>query len=112
MIAAGSQHHFFAAAAAGDWIGVVLNRIEQTISFTKKGFELGVAFEGVSEDRLFPSVGFRTPDEEVRAGDVARGSTVLSALWAPPSLEDIARLQPVPQHAVLRAAGACSVRWK
>ncbi len=77
MIAAGSQHHFFAAAAAGDWIGVVLNRIEQTISFTKKGFELGVAFEGVSEDRLFPSVGFRTPDEEVRAGDVARGSTAV-----------------------------------
>ncbi|KAI3427988.1 hypothetical protein D9Q98_006376 [Chlorella vulgaris] len=51
----------------GDWIGVVLNRIEQTISFTKKGFELGVAFEGVSEDRLFPSVGFRTPDEEIVA---------------------------------------------
>jgi hypothetical protein len=106
VIAAGSQHHFF-AAAAGDWIGVVLNRIEQTISFTKKGFELGVAFEGVSEDRLFPSVGFRTPDEEVRAGDVARGSTVLSAPLAPPSLVHIACVQPVPLQAVLRASGGC-----
>ena len=29
-------------------------------------FDLGVAFESVNEERLYPSVGFRTPDEEVR----------------------------------------------
>ncbi|KAL4429173.1 hypothetical protein ABPG77_010152 [Micractinium sp. CCAP 211/92] len=51
----------------GDWIGVILNRIERTITFTKKGYELGVAFEGVAEERLYPSVGFRTPDEEIMA---------------------------------------------
>jgi hypothetical protein len=49
---------------------VVLNRVERTISFSKKGFDLGVAFEGVPpEERLFPSVGFRTPDEEVRVSE-------------------------------------------
>ncbi|PRW56754.1 Ran-binding 10 [Chlorella sorokiniana] len=51
----------------GDWIGVILNRIERTITFTKKGYDLGVAFESISEERLFPSVGFRTPDEEIEA---------------------------------------------
>ena len=64
---------------AGDWIGVVLNRVERTISFTKKGFDLGVAFEGVPpEERLFPSVGFRTPDEEVseREGSPGCGGDV------------------------------------
>lgn len=53
--------------SAGDWLGVVLNRVEQTVSFTKKGYDLGVAFEGVTEERLYPSIGFRTPDEEVGA---------------------------------------------
>ncbi|EFN58155.1 hypothetical protein CHLNCDRAFT_34313, partial [Chlorella variabilis] len=51
----------------GDWIGVVFNRVERTITFTKKGYDLGVAFEGVTEERLYPSVGFRTPDEEIVA---------------------------------------------
>ena len=51
----------------GDWIGVIYNRVERTIAFTKRGYDLGVAFEGVRDERLYPSVGFRTPDEEVRA---------------------------------------------
>jgi hypothetical protein len=51
----------------GDWVGVLLNRVERTISFTKGGHDLGVAFEGVTEERLYPTVGFRTPDEEVVA---------------------------------------------
>lgn len=50
----------------GDWIGIIFNRIERTISFTKKGYDLDVAFHNVPEDHLFPTVGFRTPDEEVR----------------------------------------------
>jgi Ran-binding protein 9/10 len=49
----------------GDWLGIILNRVERTISFTKKGYDLGVAFEDVSETWLYPAVGFRTPDEEV-----------------------------------------------
>ena len=48
---------------------MVLNRIDGTISFSKKGYDLGVAFSGVGpEERLFPAVGFRTPDEEVCGG--------------------------------------------
>lgn len=50
----------------GDWIGVIYDRIERTITFTKKGFQLGAAFHNVSSDLLFyPTVGFRTPDEEI-----------------------------------------------
>ena len=49
----------------GDWIGIIFNRVERTISFTKKGYDLGVAFQNVPEDMLYPTVGFRTPDEEV-----------------------------------------------
>ena len=52
----------------GDWIGVVLNRVEGTISYLKNGIELGVAFEGIPEsEQLYPTVGFRTPDEEIAA---------------------------------------------
>ena len=51
----------------GDWVGVIYNRIESTISFTKKGFNLGIAFQNVPERLLYPTVGFRTPDEEIVA---------------------------------------------
>lgn len=51
----------------GDWVGVIYNRVERTISYTKKGIDLGIAFENVTEDALFPTVGFRTPDEEIVA---------------------------------------------
>ena len=51
------------SSSEGDWVGVVLNRIDGTISFCKKGYDLGVAFSGVGPDeRLYPAVGFRTPD--------------------------------------------------
>ena len=53
--------------AAGDVIGVLLNRVDHTISFTKNGMDLGVAFCDVREERLYPTVGMRTPDEEVLA---------------------------------------------
>lgn len=49
----------------GDWIGIIFNRIDSTISFTKRGFKLGVAFKNVPEKALYPTVGFRTPDEEI-----------------------------------------------
>ncbi|CAD7702636.1 unnamed protein product, partial [Ostreobium quekettii] len=51
---------------AGDVIGAILNRAEKTISYTKNGIHLGVAFNGVSEERLFPTVGFRTKEEEIK----------------------------------------------
>ena len=53
--------------AAGDVVGVLLNRVDHTISFTKNGMDLGVAFRDVREERLYPTVGMRTPDEEVLA---------------------------------------------
>ena len=52
---------------AGDIVGVLFNLAEKTISFTKNGIDLGVAFERVTEERLHPSIGLRTPGEEVRA---------------------------------------------
>jgi len=67
----------------GDWIGVIFNRVERTISFTKKGYDLGVAFENVAEDALYPSVGFRTPDEEVRCAPFPLGNrpSALQPRW-------------------------------
>ena len=50
----------------GDWIGVIYDRFEQTITFTKKGFQLGPAFSNVPDSNsYYPTVGFRTPDEEI-----------------------------------------------
>ena len=50
----------------GDWIGVIYDRFERTITFTKKGFQLGPAFQNVPENnKFYPTVGFRTPDEEI-----------------------------------------------
>lgn len=51
---------------AGDVIGALLNRAEQTISYYKNGIELGTAFQHVMEERLYPCVGMQTQDEEVR----------------------------------------------
>lgn len=50
---------------SGDVVGALLNRATKTISFVKNGIDLGIAFRDVQEERLFPSVGMRTPDEEV-----------------------------------------------
>ena len=50
---------------SGDVVGALLNRASKTISFVKNGIDLGIAFRDVQEERLFPSVGMRTPDEEV-----------------------------------------------
>lgn len=47
-------------------MGALWNRAERTISYTKNGIHLGVAFRDVSDEEvLFPSVGFRTKEEEV-----------------------------------------------
>ena len=46
-------------------MGALLNRATKTISFFKNGIDLGVALRNVDEEWLYPSVGLRTPDEEV-----------------------------------------------
>ena len=66
---------------AGDWIGVLGNRVEGTVSFSKRGYDLGVAFEGVHEDHLYPIVGFRTPDEEASVPVVCPGASLVSDGW-------------------------------
>ena len=53
---------------AGDVIGAILNKAQRTISFTKNGLDLGVAFSNVSEEVLYPIVGMRTPNEQVSLG--------------------------------------------
>ena len=50
---------------AGDVVGALLNRTNKTISFVKNGIDLGVAVRNGDEEKLYPSVGLRTPDEEV-----------------------------------------------
>jgi hypothetical protein len=50
---------------AGDYIGVIYNRVDRTIAFTKNGVHLGVAFRNVYEERLYPTVSF-----EVFASDL------------------------------------------
>lgn len=50
---------------AGDIIGAAFNLAEHTISYFKNGFEIGVAFANVPEEELYPTVGLRSPDEEV-----------------------------------------------
>jgi hypothetical protein len=50
---------------AGDVIGSLLNRAEQTIAYFKNGIDLGTAFIGVAEEKLYPCVGMQTHEEEV-----------------------------------------------
>ncbi|KAK9820291.1 hypothetical protein WJX72_008659 [[Myrmecia] bisecta] len=81
----------------GDVIGVILNRAEKTLSYTKNGIELGIAFENVAEERLFPAVGLRTPGEEVVANFGAtpfRGNR--DAILAEASQRIQARIEAVP----------------
>ena len=44
---------------------MIFNRAERRIAYTKNGLDLGVAFVDVKEELLYPTVGMRTPDEEV-----------------------------------------------
>lgn len=64
----GTGRQYGPCFGTGDWIGVILNRVEGTISYIKNGIELGVAFDNIPDSEcLYPTVGFRTPDEEILA---------------------------------------------
>ncbi|KAI8471590.1 MAG: hypothetical protein J3K34DRAFT_520411 [Monoraphidium minutum] len=67
------------ATEDGDVIGALLDRAAATIRFFKNGADLGVAFRNVTEQRLFPTVGLRTQQEEVRANFGAGGSAGFAA---------------------------------
>ncbi len=58
-------------------MGALLNRTTKTISFVKNGIDLGVAFTNVDEERLYPSVGLRTPDEEVTPQSMANAEWLI-----------------------------------
>ena len=48
-------------------MGVLFNRVDRCISFLKNGIDLGTAFADVPlDERLYPCIGLRTPDEEAR----------------------------------------------
>ncbi|KAI9103242.1 concanavalin A-like lectin/glucanase domain-containing protein [Phlyctochytrium arcticum] len=54
----------------GDVVGCIMNFMDKSVSFTKNGVWLGVAFKNVVSskgDNLYPSVGMRTPGEIVEA---------------------------------------------
>eukprot|EP00884_Botryococcus_braunii_P010328 jgi/Botrbrau1/19297/Bobra.0073s0040.1 len=63
----GTGVHYGPKFGTGDVIGVILNQADETISYTKNGVDLGVAFENVKAECFFPTVGLRTPQEEVLA---------------------------------------------
>ncbi|KAJ3015945.1 UNVERIFIED_CONTAM: Ran-binding protein 10 [Siphonaria sp. JEL0065] len=51
----------------GDYIGCIVNYQENTMSFTKNGTLIGVAFKILKPDLpLYPQVGFRTPGESMQ----------------------------------------------
>ncbi|KAJ3064102.1 hypothetical protein HDU98_000164 [Podochytrium sp. JEL0797] len=52
--------------STGDTIGCILNFRDNTMSFTKNGLYIGVAFRNINPDLpLYPCVGFRTPGESI-----------------------------------------------
>lgn len=66
--------------AAGDVVGCLLDRSKKTVEFFKNGVALGVAATGMGDEDMWPTVGLRTPGEEVEA------------VFAPPFVADEARM--------------------
>ena len=89
------------ALCSGDRIGILLNRAERTIAYQKNGIDLGVAFENVNEEVLYPAVGLRTPDEEVRF-TMMYASTSIKHIIACPGCKHAE--QPTYGAALLQAA--------
>ena len=112
------QHRRCTRMAAGDTIGVLLNRAAATISFFKDGVDLGVAFDHVHEERLYPCVGMRTKDEEVRqyADKVVVSMVRLHNNWFVPLTARRGLLTEQYRHlASSNSTGSCYIapgRWR
>ncbi|KAF6266424.1 hypothetical protein COO60DRAFT_452801 [Scenedesmus sp. NREL 46B-D3] len=63
----GSGRAFGPPFGTGDVVGALLDRGQHTISYFKNGEPVGTAFYGVHEQQLYPCVGMRTANEEIRA---------------------------------------------
>ena len=68
----GSGRSFGPQFTQGDIIGVIVNRPRRTLQYTKNGILIGTAFSNLpnpatSKLELFPTVGFRTAGEQVKA---------------------------------------------
>ncbi|KAI8838887.1 hypothetical protein BJ741DRAFT_600877 [Chytriomyces cf. hyalinus JEL632] len=60
----GKGRTFGPTYTTGDVVGCLVNYFDNTISFTKNGLMIGVAFKNISPSvPLHPTVGFRTPEE-------------------------------------------------
>ena len=69
--AGNAQKVYGPAYTTGDCIGCILNYSDDSISFTRNGVLLGVAFRNVTRDKgiesgLYACVGFRSPGEHVK----------------------------------------------
>ncbi|KAI9347929.1 hypothetical protein DFJ73DRAFT_835852 [Zopfochytrium polystomum] len=54
--------------STGDTIGCLVNFRRRTVSFTKNGIEIGIAFRNMKmQNELYPVIGMRTPNEELVA---------------------------------------------
>ena len=62
---------------ASDIVGALLNRTTKTMLLVKNDIDLGVTFRNVDEERLDPSVGLRTPDEEVTPRSMANAKCLI-----------------------------------
>ncbi|KAI8903866.1 concanavalin A-like lectin/glucanase domain-containing protein [Gorgonomyces haynaldii] len=62
----GTGKNYGPVYTTGDVVGCVMNFTHKTVSFTKNGMLLGVAFRDIPTNvNLYPSVGLRTPGEVV-----------------------------------------------
>ncbi|EIE25153.1 SPRY-domain-containing protein [Coccomyxa subellipsoidea C-169] len=86
----------------GDVVGALLNRAEQTIAYFKNGIDLGTAFLGVAEEKLYPCVGMQTHEEEVLANF---GEAPFKADVESMKVEAARRLEAQIQETVLPARG-------
>ncbi|WIA15425.1 hypothetical protein OEZ85_002076 [Tetradesmus obliquus] len=91
----GTGRPFGPGFTTGDVVGALLDRGLNTISFFKNGEPVGTAFYGVQEQQLYPCVGMRTANEEIRAN-----------FGATPFAVDLAALQQQFRQRILDSISA------
>lgn len=60
----GPAHHYM-TFTDGDTIGVVVNRVDDSVSFVKNGICMGTALQGLPSKPLYPCIGFDGNDARV-----------------------------------------------